>query len=331
MKYIIPSKLKKGDEIRIIAPSRSLSLLKEETLNLAKENLENQGYKVTFSKNCRESDIFMSSSIKSRVDDVHQAFKDKKVKAIFTVIGGFNSNELLPYLDYKLIKDNPKILCGYSDITALANAITAKTGLVTYSGLHFSTWAMKKGFEYNLEYFNKCLVEDKKYIVEASEVWSDDAWYRDQENRNFEKNEGYVVINKGEAEGMILGGNLCTLNLLQGTEFMPNLSNSILFIEDDDMTGSFFGVEFNRNLQSLIHQPNFKKVKGIVIGRFQKKTEMTIEKLKFIIQTKKELKSIPIIASADFGHSNPFITFPIGGTAKISALKGKANIEIIKH
>jgi muramoyltetrapeptide carboxypeptidase LdcA involved in peptidoglycan recycling len=324
MKYIIPLKLKKGDEIRVIAPARSLSLVTEENIKLAKENLEKQGYKVTFSKNCRESDIFMSS-------DIHQAFKDKKVKAILTVIGGFNSNELLPYLDYKLIKNNPKILCGYSDITALGNAITSKTGLVTYSGLHFSTWAMKKGFEYNLEYFNKCLVENKRYQVESSELWSDDAWYRDQENRKFEKNEGYVVINKGEAEGTILGGNLCTLNLLQGTEFMPNISNAILFIEDDDMAGSSFGVEFNRNLQSLIHQPNFKKVKGIVIGRFQKKAEMTIEKLKYIIQNKKELKSIPIIANADFGHSNPFITFPIGGTAKISTLKNKAKIEILKH
>jgi muramoyltetrapeptide carboxypeptidase len=331
MKYIIPSKLKKGDEIRVVAPSRSLSLVTEVNIKLAKENLEKQGYKITFSKNCRKSDMFMSSSIKSRVEDIHQAFKDKKVKAILTAIGGFNSNELLPYLDYKLIKNNPKILCGYSDITALGNAITAKTGLITYSGLHFSTWAMKKGFEYNLEYFNKCLTEDKKYMIESSRLWSDDAWYKDQENRKFEKNDKYVIINKGEAEGTILGGNLCTLNLLQGTEFMPNISNSILFIEDDDMAGSSFGVEFNRNLQSLIHQPNFTKVKGIVIGRFQKKAEMTIDKLKFIIQTKKELKSIPVIANADFGHSNPLVTFPIGGKVKISALKGKAIIEILTH
>ncbi len=331
MKYIIPLKLKKGDEIRVVAPSRSLSLVTEVNIKLAKENLEKQGYKITFSKNCRESDMFMSSSIKSRVEDIHQAFKDKKVKAILTAIGGFNSNELLPYLDYKLIKNNPKILCGYSDITALGNAITAKTGLITYSGLHFSTWAMEKGFEYNLEYFNKCLIEDKKYMIKSSELWSDDTWYKDQENRKFEKNDEYIIINKGEAEGTIFGGNLCTLNLLQGTEFMPNISNSILFIEDDYMAGSFFGVEFNRNLQSLIHQPNFAKVKGIVIGRFQKKAEMTIDKLKFIIQTKKELKSIPIIANVDFGHSNPLVTFPIGGKVKISTLKGKAIIEILTH
>ena len=150
---IIPPKLKQGDEIRIIAPARSLSLLSEDLIRLAKENFEKQGFKITFSKNCKESDIFMSSSIKSRVEDIHEAFADKNVKAIFTVIGGFNSNQLLKYLDYDLIMNNPKILCGYSDITVLANAITAKTGLVTYSGLHFSTFGMKKEFEYNFEYF----------------------------------------------------------------------------------------------------------------------------------------------------------------------------------
>ncbi len=328
---IISAKLKKGDEIRIIAPSRSLSLLNDDFIKLAKENLEKQDFKVTFSKNCRECDMFMSSSIKSRVSDIHDAFIDENVKAILTVIGGYNSNQLLRYLDYKLIKSNPKILCGYSDVTALANAITAKTGLVTYSGLHFSTWAMKKGFEYNLEYFKKCLMENDSFFVEPSKIWTDDSWYKDQENRNFEKNDGFIVINNGLAKGKILGGNLCTLNLLQGTEFMPDISNSIIFLEDDDTTGNLFGVEFDRNLQSLIHQPNFGKVKGVVFGRFQKKSEMTIEKLKYIVQTKKELKSMPIIANADFGHTNPFITFPIGGTAKLSVRKDKVILEIIKH
>ena len=331
MKTIIPNKLQSGDEIRVIAPARSLSLLSEENINIAKVNIEAQGFKVTFSKNCREADIFISSSIKSRVEDIHEAFENKNVKAIFTVIGGFNSNQLFKYLDYSLIKNNPKILCGYSDITALANAITAKTGLITYSGPHFSTWGMKNEFEYNLEYFRKCLIDSDKFLVEASKTWTDDAWYADQENRKIEKNEGYVILNEGEAEGTIYGGNLCTFNLLQGTEFMPDISDSILFIEDDDMAGNFFGVEFDRNLQSLIHQPGFEKVRGIVIGRFQKNTDMTPEKLKFIISTKEELRSIPIIANADFGHTNPMFTFPIGGTAGITALNNKAELEIIKH
>ncbi len=327
---IIPPKIKQGDEIRIIAPARSLSLLSEDLVKLAKENFEKQGFKITFSKNCKEQDMFNSSSVKSRVEDLHEAFSDKNIKAVFTVIGGFNSNQILKYLNYDLIKNNSKILCGYSDITALANAITAKTGLVTYSGLHFSTWGMKKEFEYNLEYFKKCLVEEDEFEVEPSKTWSDDPWYIDQENRKLIENEGFIILNKGEGEGTIFGGNLCTLNLLQGTEFMPNISNSILFLEDDDFTGENFDVIFDRNLQSLICQPNFDKIKGIVIGRFQQGSKMKIDKLKYVIETKEELRDIPIIANVNFGHTNPMITFPIGGTAKLK-VDDKVELIILKH
>lgn len=327
---IIPPKLKHGDEIRVIAPARSLSMLSKEHIELARKNIEKQGFKVTFSKNCKESDVLLSSSIRSRVEDIHEAFGDENVKGIFTVIGGFNSNQILGCLDYELIKNNPKILCGYSDITALANGITAKTGLITYSGPHFSTWAMKKEFDFNLEYFKKCLMAEDEFIVESSKTWSDDAWYIEQDNRKIERNEGFVILNKGEADGTIYGGNLCTLNLLQGTEFMPDISNSILFIEEDDMAGNYFGVEFDRNLQSLIHQPDFDKIKGIVIGRFQKNTDMTFEKLRHIIETKKELKNIPIIANVDFGHSNPLITFPIGGTARLK-VDDEVEFKILMH
>ncbi|MFH0875794.1 MAG: S66 peptidase family protein [archaeon] len=327
---MIPPKLKQGDEIRVIAPARSLSLLSDDLIKQAKENIEKQGFKVTFSKNCREKDIFISSSIKSRIEDINEAFSDKNVIAIFSVIGGFNSNQLLNYLDYDLIHNNPKILCGYSDITALANAITAKTGLITYSGLHFSTWGMKKEFDFNLEYFRKCLVECDGFEVKPSKTWSDDAWYNDQENRKIESNEGFIILNKGHAKGKIFGGNLCTLNLLQGSEFMPNISGSIIFLEDDDIVGDYFGVEFDRNLQSLIHQRNFGKVKGIIIGRCQKKSNLTLEKLKYIIETKEELKNVPIIANVDFGHTNPLITFPIGGIAKLK-VDDKVEFKILIH
>ena len=111
---------------------------------------------------------------------------------------------------------------------------------------------------------------------------------------------------------------------------MPNISTSILFIEDDDFAGEDFDIEFDRNLQSLIHQPNFEKVKGIVIGRFQQGSKMNIEKLKYIIETKEELKNLPIIANADFGHTNPLITFPIGGTAKLK-VDDKVELMILEH
>ena len=98
---------------------------------------------------------YMCASRDARVEDLNEAFRDENVKAILTVIGGFNSNQLLDYIDYEAIKNNPKIFCGFSDITALSNAIYAKTGVVTYSGPHYSSFGMLKGFEYSLEYFKK--------------------------------------------------------------------------------------------------------------------------------------------------------------------------------
>jgi muramoyltetrapeptide carboxypeptidase LdcA involved in peptidoglycan recycling len=284
---------------------------------------------LSFSKHVSEIDEFRSSSIELRLIDLHEAFLDKNVKAILPTIGGFNSNQLLKYIDYKLIKRNPKILCGYSDITALSNAIYAKTGLVSYSGPLYSTFGIKYGNEYTQENFKKCLMSEKKFKIEPSEKWSDDAWYIDQEKRDFIKNEGWNIINPGKAKGTIVGGNLCTFNLLQGTEFMPSLKNTILFIEDDADTNP---VNFDRNLQSLIHQPGFNQVKAIIIGRFQKQSKISNETLKKILSTKKELQEIPIISNIDFGHTSPIITYPIGGKININITElNNPLIEIIKH
>ena len=150
MKAIIPEKLKKGDEIRIIAPSRSMKILGKDCIELATKRLEEEGFKVTFAEHVMESfdDDYNCAKIEDRVKDLEKAFKDKHVKAILTVIGGYSSNQLLQYINYDVIKENPKILCGYSDITALLDSIYAKTGLITYYGPHYSSFGMKKGFEY---------------------------------------------------------------------------------------------------------------------------------------------------------------------------------------
>lgn len=330
MNKIIPSKLKLGDEIRVIAPSRSMSILNDDVIQSAKSRLEKMGFKITFGKNVSKSidDNYKCASIEDRVQDLHEAFADKNVKAILTVIGGYNVNQILDYIDYDLIKQNPKILCGYSDITALSNAIYAKTGLVTYSGPHFSSFGMKKGFEYTQEYFQKMFMQNQNILIENSKEWSNDSWFKNQENRTFIKNEGMKIIHKGKAEGKIIGGNLCTLNLLQGTEYMPDLENSVLFIEDDGLVEKEFNREFDRDLQSLLHCAKNKNIKGIVVGRAENNCEMSVKKWTKLFNTKRELDNIPIVINADFGHTTPIFTFPIGGYARIK-LDNDIEIEIM--
>jgi len=326
MKKIYPKKLQSGDEIRVLAPSRSISIISQTNRDIANNRLKELGFKVTFSKNVDEVDDFYSSSIKSRIEDLHSAFKNKKVKAIFTVIGGFNCNQLLRYLDWDLIKKNPKVFIGYSDTTALQNAIFAKTGLVTYSGPAWSTFSQKLHFGYTLDSFQECLMKNDLVKIKPSKEWSDDAWYVNQENRNLIKNNGWLIINKGKAKGTLLGANLCTFNLLQGTEYFPSLKNSVLFIEDDEESK---GVHFDRDLQSLIHLPSFRGVKGIVIGRFQNASKMNNDLLIKIIKSKKELRKIPVIANVDFGHTSPIITFPVGGEVIIDG--NNKSITINRH
>ena len=121
MQNIIPEKLKIGDEIRVIAPSRSASILSDATVSIASKGLKKLGFKVSFGKNIySEFDKnYACGSIKERVGDLHEAFLNKNIKAVLTAIGGFNSNQILDYINYDLIKNNPKIICGFSDITAL--------------------------------------------------------------------------------------------------------------------------------------------------------------------------------------------------------------------
>jgi muramoyltetrapeptide carboxypeptidase len=325
---MIPAKLKPGDHLRVVSPATSLAVIPPEQRALAVERFAELGLSVSFSEHAEECDRFRSSSIAARVADLHAAFADPQVSGIITTLGGYNSNQLLRYLDYELIAANPKLLCGYSDITALGTAIYAKTGLVTYSGPHFSTFAMLRGMEYTIEYFKRCLMQSEPFEVQPAPSWSDDEWYLDQQNRAFIENEGYLVINAGRAEGTLLGGNLCTLNLLQGTEYLPSLRGALLLIEDDYESRP---VNFDRDLQSLLHQPGFDEVRGLLIGRFQKASAMSQEELIQIIKTKRELDSIPVVADAGFGHTSPQFTFPIGGTGRLAAEGNRATFVIDAH
>ncbi len=301
--------------IAVVALSRSLGMICQENINHSKQKLKELGYNVSFSKNSNVCDSFISSSIRSRISDFHEALKNNNIDIILSVLGGYNCNQLLNYIDYDLIKKSSKKICGYSDITVLLNAIYEMTGVVTFLGPTFHSFAMQKGLDGTIESFERVL-NGKEYILSDPEFYSSDKWYDDQENRKFIKNKGAMVINEGKTQGIIVGGNLCSFNLLQGTKYMPDLTDKILFLEDDALVGEEFPYEFDRNLTSLIQQPNFDKVKGIVIGRAQTQAFMNKTKWKKILN-KKELKKIPIIINANFGHTTPNATIPIGRLCKI--------------
>lgn len=323
---IVPERLKRGDMVRVIAPARSMAIIGKGTRQFADAVFAELGLALTFSAHVEEVDFQNSASVQARVKDLHEAFADPNVKAIFTTIGGFNSNQLLEHLDWELIARNPKILCGYSDITILANAIFARTGLQTYYGPHYSTLGQKFLDPYTVEYLKKCLFESDPFQVEPSKEWTDDKWFLDQGARLPISNEGYWVIQEGEAQGTILGGNLCTLNLLQGTPYMPTADGDVILLLEDDAEVN--AVTFDRDLESLLQTDLGRQVKGVIFGRFQKESNITREDIAAIVQRKPQLTGLPVVANVDFGHTNPMITFPIGGKARLVIPTKAININL---
>ncbi|MET9340809.1 S66 peptidase family protein [Nonomuraea sp. NPDC003804] len=328
MDAIFPPKLNRGDVIRVVAPARSRAMVTEhDHTDIIEARFADLGLTLSYGRHVDERDAFDSSGIASRVADLHEAFADPSVAAIMTVIGGYNCNELLPFLDWELIRANPKILCGYSDITALQNAILARTGLVTYSGPHWSTFGMRDHFEQTLRWFTDVVFGGAPVTLTPAAEWSDDLWFLDQDKRDLIPNEGWWPIRSGTAEGRIVGGNLCTLNLLQGTPSMPSLDGAILIVEDDFESHP---ATFARDLTSLLQLPDAAGIRGLAIGRFQKASNMTRPLLEQIVAGQPSLEGVPVLANLDVGHTYPLATFPIGGTARLTVDGDEAGL-ILRH
>lgn len=329
MKLIIPKRLKKGAHLRVVAPSKSGSVLSDNTIKYATKRLESQGFRISFGKHWQDNNTALGiASIEDRLRDLHDAFRDPHVNGILTAIGGYNSNQLLSGIDYSLIRENPKVFCGFSDATVLCNALFVRSGIMTYLGPHFSSWAMDQGFDYSCDYFLKAIQESDPYNVMPSPNWSNDDWFMDQQTRNFYDNDAHeIVIHRGNAEGTIVGGNINSICALLGTRYMPSLKNSILLLEQGDETDLR---SFDARLETITQQDDFSGVRGIIIGRFRQSTIATPNKLKEIISTKKVLKNIPVIANVNLGHTTPIATFAIGGKCDIS-INTSVVIRMISH
>lgn len=322
----IPPKLASGDTVRVVAPARSLPLISQENIARAVSKLsERFKLKVEFSEHINDTDWQGSGAVKSRVEDLHSAFRAQHVRCVLTVIGGFNSNELLPLIDYELIRRNPKILCGYSDITALCTAVTKKCDLVTYSGPHFSTFAMEDGGAFTEDWFERVLFGgDERLALTQSERFREDEWYLQGEPK-LQVNTGHVILSPTHrpVTGRIMAGNLAGLGLLQGTEYLPKWPEMILFVEwcAEAREGLNLAM-FVQRLHSLLQALRHVAVRGLLIGRMEQTSAISLDDLKRLVGIIKDNGLLPVdapvVANVDFGHTFPMITIPIGGIAEIS-------------
>lgn len=315
---MIPKKLKKGDHLRVIAPSESFfPKFTEELENRAVKKLEEMGLKVSFGKYVRELNEFDSASVEHRLEDLHDAFKDPSVQAVISANGGASVNQLLKDIDYDLIKNNPKILCGLSDLTELALAVYHQAGLVTYYGPHFSMLGAAEIIDPSYKNMEQIFFSEDPVTLKPAEFYNDSAWDKEKI-----LNDGFWTINEGEAEAECLGGNLLTINFSLGSRFMPPIEDKILFIEENSVI-DYKGVQ--KEIQELLNHPSGESIKGIIIGRFQKETQMNRDLLTKMIKSKKEWRDIPVVGNVDCSHTAPMMSMPIGGKMKLSA---KANDEV---
>lgn len=293
---IKPNKLKIGDTIGVVVPSNPIIGENIEELEQAKRIVERSGFKVKYSKNLFSNTNGYSATAKEKAEDINEMFKDKEVKMIWCAKGGENSNSVFEYLDYELIKNNPKIICGYSDITSITNIITAKTGLVTFSGTNFKTIATDE-----TDYSYKEAI--KRFVDGSLDLGAE--------------SEEYMVIKDGIADGELIGGNLSlTKNLVCG-KYSIDFTDKILFLEELGFESDPALV--SNNLYYMKQNRVFDKIKGLWIGNYEHESNISLEKI--ILDTIGDEYKFPIIKSNNFGHIETKTIIPIGIKASINTEK----------
>ena len=205
---MLAKKLKKGDKIGVISPSENVKEEDFEDINESIELLKKNGYEVVIGKNAYKNTTGYGATAKEKAEDIHEMYRNKEIKAIFSIKGGFNSNSVYEYLDLELIKNNNKILCGYSDATSYINYIQAKTGNSCFIGPNLkslNSWETDYSFKEMLNHFEN---GSNNLLREDDEV---------------------ICIKEGYAKGKLIGGNLSLItNMLEELDF----SNKIIFLEE---------------------------------------------------------------------------------------------------
>lgn len=300
-----PQKLKIGDTIGVVAPSSPIIGNNIEELNKAKEIVERSGFKVKYSKNLFSNTNGYSSTAKEKADDINEMFAEKQVKMIWCAKGGNNSNSTFEYLDYELIKKNPKIICGYSDITSITNMITEKTGLVTFSGTNFKTIATDEtDFSYKQAL--------SRFVNGSLELGTE--------------NEEYITIQEGKTSGEFIGGNLSLIRGMVAGKYSLDFTDKILFLEELGFETDPAGT--SNNLYYMKQNGVFDKIKGLWIGNYEHESGISLEKI--ITDVLEGEYKFPIIKSNNFGHIERKTVIPIGTKAEINTNE-KVKIKLVEN
>ena len=293
MTTIKPPRLRKGDLIGLIAPASTPS--NEEKIVKGVEYLERLGYQVKLGKYIRNVHGFLAGTDEDRASDINEMVRDKNVKAIFSIRGGYGTPRLLQLINYHALKQNPKIIVGYSDLTALQLAIFRKVGLVTFSGPMTGVDLWKVIDPYTEEQFWRLLTSNKKVGSLENPL-----------------EEPVIILRQGKARGRLLGGNLSLLVSLLGTPFQPALRGSILVLEDVDEAPH----RVDRMLAHLLNAGVLRGLAALVFGKFSdckpRDPEEPYLKIDEIQEEYTAKIKCPVITNFQYGHIPKKLTLPLG-------------------
>lgn len=301
---IKPKSLKSGDTVCVIAPASPTE--RENVLN-AEEALKTLGFNVILGESCFEEYAYLSGKDEVRARDLNNAFSNYNVDGVFCLRGGYGTPRILDLIDYDLIKKNPKVFIGYSDITSLHIAINQKSNLVTFHGPMAASNMAENFDEFTRKDFMRAITENNGYNIENPDK------------------EYIKSLKSGYAEGEITGGNLTLITTSLGTPYEIDTKGKILFIEEV----SERPYKIDRMLTQLRLANKFKEAAGIILGDFNdcvaKEGHKTFELLDMINEIVGTCGK-PIIYNVRSGHCKPMITIPLGVKAALDANKCELRI-----
>ncbi len=298
---IKPKPLNVGDTIGLISPAGITG--EDEDYDKVIQTIRQMGYKVKEGKHAREKHGYLAGTDDQRAEDLNTMFAEPSVKAILPFRGGWGCNRILDKIDYQTVRDHPKALIGFSDITSLLLAIYTKTGLVTFHGpVAKSIWT-----HFTTDHFRKVTGNRGEHTLSIKERLS-------------ESYNSFRMVSPGTARGRLLGGNLTVLTAMIGSDYLPDFNNSILFIEDvgEDI------YRIDRMLTQLKLSGILDQISGFILGQCTACDEsqpygFSLEEI--IDQHIKPLQR-PDLSGIPVGHIDHMLTLPIGIQAEINVQKG---------